>query len=100
VSRARLLGWMHANTTGAATLKAGLPPGWKIGDKTGRWIGKSIDQGSTNDIGIITPRRGRPILVACYTQGGTPNDAARSAVLAEVGRIIAAEFARPARRPG
>jgi beta-lactamase class A len=92
-SRARLSGWMHANTTGGALLKAGLPPGWKIGDKTGRWASKNIHQGSTNDIGIVTPRRGRPILVACYTQGGPPDDGARSAVLAEVGRIIATEFA-------
>jgi beta-lactamase class A len=91
-SRARLSGWMHANTTGAATLKAGLPPGWKIGDKTGRWASKNIHQGSTNDIGIITPRRGKPILVACYSHGGPSNDAARSAVIAEVGRIIATAF--------
>lgn len=91
-SRARLSGWMHANTTGGAMLKAGLPPGWTIGDKTGRWSSKNIHQGSTNDIGMITPRRGRPILVACYCRGGPPQDAARSAILAQVGRIIATTF--------
>ena len=92
-SRSRLMGWMDANTTGAATLKAGLPSDWRIGDKTGRSIGKNIHQGSTNDIGIITPPGRRPILVACYTQGGVPNDGARSAVIADVGRMIAAAFA-------
>jgi beta-lactamase class A len=91
-ARAQLLAWMHANTTGAATLKAGLPPGWTIGDKTGRWIGKDPGHGSTNDIGIITPPGRPPILVACYTHGGVPDDAARSAVIAEVGRIIAKTF--------
>jgi len=92
-SQGRLLGWMHANTTGAATLKAGLPPDWRIGDKTGRWNSTDPHQGSTNDIGIVTPPARAPILVACYTQGGPPDDAARSAVLAQAGRIIAAAFA-------
>jgi beta-lactamase class A len=92
-SRDRLLGWMHANTTGAAMLKAGLPPGWKIGDKTGRWNSSDSHQGSTNDIAIVTPPGRAPILIACYTQGGPPDDTARSAVLAQVGRIIAARFA-------
>lgn len=92
-SRARLSGWMHANTTGAAMLKTGLPAGWRIGDKTGRWSSKDTHLGATNDIAIITPRRRRPILVACYTQGGPPSDGARSAVVAEVARIIAANFA-------
>jgi beta-lactamase class A len=92
-ARAQLLAWMHANTTGAATLKAGLPADWTIGDKTGRWIGKDPDHGSTNDIGIITPPGRPPILVACYTHGGVPDDAARSAVIADVGRIIARTFA-------
>jgi beta-lactamase class A len=92
-ARDRLLGWMHANTTGAATLKAGLPPDWAIGDKTGRWNSSDPRQGSTNDIGIVTPPGRAPILIACYTQGGPPDEAGRSAAIADVGRIIAATFA-------
>jgi beta-lactamase class A len=88
LSRARLLGWMHANTTGGTMLKAGLPPGWTIGDKTGRNPGPGL----TNDIAIITPptsnNQGRkPILAAVYTSH------ADDAVIAGVGRILAGAFA-------
>ncbi|MDB5733939.1 MAG: Beta-lactamase [Alphaproteobacteria bacterium] len=82
-SRARLLGWMHANTTGGTMLKAGLPPGWAIGDKTGR----NPDPGLTNDIAIITPPARKPILAAVHTRH------ADDAVIAGVGRILADEFA-------
>lgn len=82
-SRARLLAWLHANTTGGAMLKAGLPPGWAIGDKTGRNPGPGL----VNDIAIITPPGRKPILAAVYTRH------ADDAVIAGVGRILAASFA-------
>ena len=56
---------------------------WGIGDKTGR----NPDPGLTNDIAIITPPAGKPILVAVYTRH------ADDAVIAGVGRILAGEFA-------
>ena len=34
-SRAQLAGWLAANTTGGKRLRAGLPAGWRVGDKTG-----------------------------------------------------------------
>jgi len=92
-SRARLMGWLAASTTGTAMLRAGLPSGWAVGDKSGRLSGNDSTQGATNDIAILTPPGRKPILVAAYTMGGRGDDAARQAVLADIGRIIAARFA-------
>lgn len=83
-SRARLSGWMHASTTGANRIRAGLPQSWDWGDKTGT----SAEQyGLVNDIGITTPPGRKPILVACYTERGS------EAILASVGKILAGAFA-------
>jgi beta-lactamase class A len=82
-ARARLLGWMHANTTGTTTLKAGLPPDWTIGDKTGR----NPAPGFINDLAIITPPGRKPILVAVYSARSS------DAVVAAVGKILASVFA-------
>ena len=83
-SRAQLLAWLRENTTGANRLKAGLPPGWQIGDKTGTGPDPF---GLVNDIGIIFPSGRKPILAVVYTEHG--NEAA----VAAAGRIIASAFA-------
>jgi beta-lactamase class A len=83
-SRNRLLGWMHACTTGANRLRAGLPPSWQWGDKTGTGPEKF---GLVNDIGIATPPGRKPILMVCYTSG------ADEKVLAAIGKIFAEVFA-------
>jgi beta-lactamase class A len=85
-SRALLQGWLLACATGARSLKAGLPPGWRIGHKTG-----SGADGATNDIGVLYPPGRPPILVAAYLASGAPPEE-RDAVLAEVGRLVAAEL--------
>ena len=92
-SRARLLQWMHDNTTGGAMLRAGLPARWQVGDKTGRWNGNAPNGYATNDLAIVTPPGRKPILIVCYTQGGPDDDDARAAIVASVGKIIAATFA-------
>jgi beta-lactamase class A len=89
-SRERLQGWMIAGKTGAARLRAGLPPAWRVGDKTG-----TGDHATTNDIAVVwTPTA--PIVIACYVTGAetTSNDV-REAAIAEVGRLVAGAF-RPA----
>lgn len=92
-SRARLLGWLAASTTGTRMLRAGVPKDWAVGDKTGRWTGNDPHQGATNDIAILTPPGRRPILVAAYTMGGKGDDQGRQSVLADIGRIVADHFA-------
>lgn len=87
-SRERLTGWLVANKTGATRLRAGLPQGWRVGDKTGAWNGKTA-----NDVAIAWPAGRAPILVAAYSTGGALSDVARNAALADVGRVVAEAFA-------
>lgn len=86
-SRRQLENWMLAGKTGSRRLAAGLPSGWRIGDKTG-----TGPKAETNDIAIIWPPERAPVLVAAYYEGGGEPPAARDAVLAEVGRIAADVF--------
>ncbi len=83
-SRQRLLGWLEAATTGVHRLRAGLPAGWRIGHKTG-----TSDQGAANDVGILWPPSGAPILVSCYVLAPDVDDATRDAAHAAVARTIA-----------
>jgi beta-lactamase class A len=84
-SRAQLLDWLVGCRTGDRRLRAGVPAGWRVGDKTG-----SGENGTANDIGILWPPGRPPILVAAYSTGSAAPEEARSAVLAEVGRLAAA----------
>ncbi len=84
-SKGVLTQWLIGNKTGDARLRAGLPPGWKVGDKTG-----TGERGSANDIAIIWPPRRKPILVTVYlTDTNAPADK-RNAAHAAIGRAIAA----------
>jgi beta-lactamase class A len=84
-SKEQLTHWLLANKTGDSRLRAGLPRGWRVGDKTG-----SGDRGTTNDIGIIWPPERAPIVVTIYFTESSKPDAQRNATLAAVGRAIAA----------
>lgn len=84
-SRARLVGWMIANRTGGRRLRAGLPAGWRVGDKTG-----AGERGSDNDVAILWPPNRAPILVAAYlTQTPLPFERT-NVVHASLARLIAA----------
>jgi beta-lactamase class A len=83
-SRERLVTWMAASTTGTARLKAGLPAGWRVVDKTG-----TSNNGVSNDLAIAWPPSRAPLLVAAYYAESPLDGDAREAVLAEVGRLAA-----------
>ena len=86
-SRARLIGWMEGATTGLHRLRAGIPAGWRVGDKTGNGA-----NGSANDLAIAWPPRRLPIMIASYLSGGTADAATRDAIHAEAARRIVAAF--------
>jgi len=86
-SRATLLAWMRNCRTAAKRIPAGLPPGWKSGDKTG-----SGDRGTANDVAIIERPGAAPILVAAYYTGSPASAPERDSVLADVGRIVCSRF--------
>lgn len=81
--RAQLVEWLVANKTGDERIRAGLPKGWKCGDKTG-----TGDRGSTNDAAVIWPTSGNPILMSVYLTGTKQNLAKRNAVIASVSRAL------------
>lgn len=82
-SRALLTGWLVANRTGDARLRAGLPRGWRVGDKTG-----SGDHGTVNDIAIVWPEGRSPLLIACYLTASQRPIGINHAVHADVARAI------------
>ncbi len=89
-SRERLQAWLVGNTTGDRQIRAGLPPGWRVGDKTG-----SGGNGTSNDIAIVWPPAtdAAPLLVTAYLTGATAATVAqRQATLAAVGALVP-EFA-------
>lgn len=83
-SRATLIDWMVASTTGGARLRAGLPDGWKVGDKTGSGSG-----GTAADVAIIWPNDRGPILVTAYVAEATAPVNELNPVFAEVAKIVA-----------
>ncbi|GJD61329.1 class A beta-lactamase [Methylobacterium frigidaeris] len=83
-SRARLVGWMHDSPTGLKRVRAGLPAGWRTADKTG-----TGDNGTANVVALIHRPDGAPILSAVYLTGSPAEPAARDALHAEIGRLIA-----------
>jgi beta-lactamase class A len=81
-SREQHIAWLVGNKTGDKRLRAGVPKGWRVGDKTG-----SGSNNSTNDIAVIWPPSRAPILVAAYYAEARATDDERNTVLAEVGRL-------------
>jgi beta-lactamase class A len=82
---------MQNTDTGAHRLRAGLPAGWRSGNKTG--TGRA--EGTTNkcnDVAITFPPGRAPIVIAAYFDSGEYTaqiERRHEAVLAEVGRIAA-----------
>jgi beta-lactamase class A len=81
-SRRRLIDWMIACRTGVGKLRAGVPAGWRIGDKTGG------AHGVANDFAILWPPGGGPILIAAFMAESTASSAAQDAALADVARAV------------
>lgn len=81
--RGLLESWLLANRTGSDCIRAGIPSSWREGDKTG-----SGENGSRNDVAVLWPPDGAPIIVAAYYTGSPQSSATRNAVLAKVGRIV------------
>jgi len=83
-SRHQLIEWMLGTTTGKKLVRAGVPADWRIAEKTGS-SGRQ-----TNDVLTMWPPQRKPLLVTAYYDNPDQGIQARSVVLAEVGRIIAA----------
>ena len=90
-SKDLLIGWMIETRTGAKRLRAGFPPEWKAGDKTGTGMADGMLD-KYNDVAIFWPPGRAPIIVAAYYETAFAYGDTRDefqAVLAEAGRIAA-----------
>lgn len=83
-SRRTLFEWTAASITGFQRIRAGLPPGWPVGDKTGS-CGTAF-----NDVAIIRPPRHGTAILAVYVDRPTVDAEAANAAIAEIGRMAAA----------
>jgi beta-lactamase class A len=84
---ARLRAWMIACRTADARIPAGLPPGWRSGNKTG-----SGDHATAGDVAFLIPRAGAPKIVAAYTTASRADNDGQDATLAAVARIVVHRF--------
>ncbi|MFU0873582.1 CTX-M family extended-spectrum class A beta-lactamase [Kluyvera sichuanensis] len=81
--RAQLVTWLKGNTTGSASIQAGLPTSWVVGDKTG-----SGDYGTTNDIAVIWPEDHAPLILVTYFTQPDQKAESRRDVLAAAAKIV------------
>jgi len=87
--RARLIGWMKANETGDARIRAGLPAGWTAGDKTGT----GGVYGNANDIAIAYPPSGAPLIIVVTTTKRDADAEPDEEAIAKTAAILTAALA-------
>ncbi|WP_241352433.1 PEN-B family class A beta-lactamase [Burkholderia cenocepacia] len=85
--RAQLVAWLRGNKVGDKRIRAGVPAGWVVGDKTG-----TGGYGTTNDAGVIWPTSRAPIVLAVYYTQTRADARAKDDVIASVARIVAQTF--------
>ncbi|WP_376775126.1 class A beta-lactamase [Saccharopolyspora phatthalungensis] len=82
--RDQLTSWLLANTTGDERIRAGLPPNWRTGDKTG-----TGSYGAANDVAVTWTENGQPIVIAILTSRPRRDDKPNNALHADTARIVA-----------
>lgn len=86
-NRQLLLHWMQNNTTGDTRIRAGVPPGWVVADKTG-----SGGYGIANDIGIVWSPSCKPIILSIYTHQNTQGTSAQEDLIAHITQMTLEQF--------
>lgn len=80
--RTLLTSWLTANTTGGPYIRAAVPAGWTVGDKTG-----SGDYGTRNDIAVLWPPHGAPIVIAVLSHRDGKDAGSGDALIADATRV-------------
>jgi beta-lactamase class A len=80
-----LNGWLRGNTTGGELIRAGVPDGWVVGDKTG-----SGGYGTRNDIAVIWPPDRAPIVLAVLSSRDEKDAGYDNALIAEATKAVLA----------
>ncbi|MFU8947521.1 class A beta-lactamase [Mycetocola zhadangensis] len=87
--RQLLTDWLVGNTTGDNLIRAGVPADWTVGDKTG-----AAGYGTRNDIAVIWPPDGEPIVLAVLSSRSEPDAEYDDALIAEATRLAVDALAR------
>jgi beta-lactamase class A len=85
--RAILTDWMRGNTTGDELIRAAVPKGWEVGDKTG-----AGGYGTRNDIAIVWPPNREPIIIAILSSRDTEDAAYDNELIAKAAKVVLKEF--------
>lgn len=88
-SRQRLTDWLLGNAVSGPLLRAGLPSGWRVADRTG-----AGGHGSRSIIAVIWPPERQPVIAAVYLTGTKGTIDTRNQAIAEVGAALAATLGR------
>lgn len=83
--RAQLTTWLRTNTTGDELIRAGMPKGWVVGDKTGA----GAFYGTRNDIAVVWPPDSAPIVMAILSKRSTKDAAYDNALIAKAASVVA-----------
>ncbi|WP_298627447.1 class A beta-lactamase [uncultured Legionella sp.] len=89
-NRELLKNWLIHNVTGNKRIRAGVPQGWTVGDKTG----SGFHYGTTNDIAVIWPPQCKPIVITIYYSSNQKDAPLREDILASATKIVLNEFGR------
>jgi len=83
--RAQLQDWLLGNTTGGTRIRAAVPTGWSVADKTG-----GGEYGTSNDVAVLWTPEGDTIVLAIYYSREKPGAefSASSAVVREAAALV------------
>jgi beta-lactamase class A len=85
-SRELLLSWMTATQTGARRVRAFLPKGAVVADKTGTSGTENGITAATNDIALVTLPNGQHMAIAVFVSDSKADQVVRESVIAEIAR--------------
>jgi beta-lactamase class A len=88
-ARDQLEDWMAANAVAGGLLRAKLPAGWRIADRSG-----AGGHGTRGVIAVLRPPTGAALVVAIYMDGRKHDLKTRDAAIAEIGAAIFAGSSR------
>jgi beta-lactamase class A len=88
--RALLSKWLSSNATGDTLVRAGIPKGWKVADKSG---GGSY--GTRNDLAVVWPEPDRPLVLAVMSSRSTADAEYDDALVANAATVVVKALRMP-----
>ncbi len=83
-----LRAWMQGNLTSSSRLRAGLPAGWTLADKTGAGAYATL-----NDVGIAVLPDGTAVVISAMSRSGDATHTADNALMADIAALVANRLA-------